>query len=473
MNMKKIRRLWRPLLPIGLVTTALAASGVTPQSFTHHTPIAVSGTGPFYQLVLPMTIYEGMERDDLGDLRVFNGEGEVVPHALLRPETASVTRAKEITVPVFPIVGTQDPQEALALEVRRNADGTLISLRQSAVKPKRAGQVRGAVLDASRVRGDIRSLRLNIGAASTPFHALSVETSQDLEQWRPLKTDAQVVCLEHAGHHIDKTTLEWDSPADKYLRILWQAPESAPAITSASVLAERTAINRPPMLWSTPLPPQSMQNDHYDYRLPGRIPLEQLRIGLAQPNTLVPIDIQRYLPGRSRRHPGGWDSLARTVVFRLDSPQGEVSSPDIVLNDSAVDRLRLVVDGRSGGLGSTPPTLQIGFIPHILVFLPRGKGPYTLAWGAASIQDAALPVSTLVPDYHPNQALVASPATLPALSMHAVLAGKDASAGATTDPSKTQTKGVLWAVLVAGLLVLGGMVVLLLRQIKQNDRPPA
>ncbi len=467
MGIKKFCNRWLFILLIGASTAVLAATSMTPMSFAHRTRIDLSGTGPFYQLVLPIAVYHGIERSDLGDLRVFNGEGEVVPHALLRPATTSVTRAKETPVPMFPITGSQNPQAALALQVRRNQDGTLISLRQSSTTSKHAGAVRGAVLDTSRIHGAIRSLHLTIGAATTPFHALSVETSNDLQQWRLLKSDAQLVRLEHVGQRIENTTIEWDSPADKYLRILWQVPDVAPAITSASVYTEQTALNRAPVLWSDPLSPQPAQNDTYDYPLPGRMPLEQLRIGLAQPNTLAPIHIQRFAPGRSRRHPGGWGTLTQTVVYRLDSPQGEVRSPDIALNYPTTDRLRLVVDGRSGGLGSTPPTLRVGFVPHILVFLPRGNGPYTLAWGSASIKDSALSVSTLVPGYRPDQALAASPAKLQSMAMNAALSRGDTAMG---DAPKTLSKGVLWAVLIAGLLVLAGMTVLLVRQIKQGDR---
>ncbi len=457
------------MLLLGVSTTALSATSATPASFAHQTPIGLTGSGPFYQLVLPMAVYLGLQRNDLGDLRVFNAQGEVVPHALLRPATTSVTQARETPVPMFPILGSEDPQEALALEVRRSQDGTLVSLRTSTVRTPPTGVVRGAVLDSSRIQGDVRALRLSIGAASTPFHALSVETSDDLQQWRVLKSDAQLVRLEHAGQRIEKTTVEWDSPAGKYLRLLWRAPEHAPAITGAAVYTEQIAVNRAPMLWSDPLSPQAAQNDTYDYTLPGRLPLEQLRIGLAEPNTLVPVHLQRFVPGTSRRrHPDTWSSLTRTVVFRLDSPQGEVTSPDIAVNYPALDRLRLVVDGRSGGLGDTPPTLRIGFVPHILVFLPRGAGPYTLAWGSATVKDAALPVSTLVPGYRPDQALIASPADLPSLDRNAVL---PRAHGAAADTPTTRSKGVLWAVLMAGLLVLAGMTFLLVRQIKQGGPP--
>ena len=250
MEIKKCGGRWLLILSMGTPTTMLAANNTTPQSFTHQTRIELTGTGPFYQFIVPMAVYLGIERNDLGDLRVFNGQGEVLPHALLRPATTSVTQAKETPVPMFPIIGDQDPQEAMALEVRRNQDGTLVSLRTSTATPQRTGVVRGLVLDTSRIRGDIRSLHLKMGDVTTPFHALSVETSNDLQQWRLLKNDAQIVRLTHAGQHIEKTTLEWNSVADKYLRLLWRSPELAPAILSASVFTQHTALNHAPMIWS-------------------------------------------------------------------------------------------------------------------------------------------------------------------------------------------------------------------------------
>lgn len=462
------------LFSTALLSAAVAAQtpSLKPDAFANRSGIEVTGAGPFHQLALPMSVYQRVQRSDLGDLRVFNAQGEVVPHALLRSASTLESHSKEISVPMFPInaaraSGNEDGD--MSIEVRKNADGTLVSIRQSAAQNKSTSIVRGVLLDTSKIKSGVQSLRLTVGQTKSPFHFFSIETSDDLQRWRMLKHDAQLVRLEHEGQRIEKDSVAWDHDAGKYLRILWADPQQAPIITAAAVGVVQNAVNRAPMIWSDAIAPSQVEKSAYDYALPGRMPLEQLRINLAQTNTLAPLQIQHYVARSSRRHEqGSWDNLAHTVVFRLKSPQGEASSPDIVLNGNPENQLRLVVDARSGGIGNVPPTLQVGFVPHILVFLARGEGPYTLAWGAAAVGNAALAVTTLIPGYKDGQKLTASSATLQAL------ASKQAGAVVAATPpeaSKPASKGVLWAVLIAGVLVLGGMAWALVRQMKQASTP--
>ncbi len=453
------------MLPSMALTFVISAhaEGVTSDAFAYRSRITLSGPGPFHQLTLPLAVYQGVQRHDLGDLRVFNGQGEVLPHALLRIEPAAVSQVKEVTVPVFPIVASKERGGEMAVEVRRNGDGTLVAIRPQQVSGKDATVVRGTILDASQLpKSSVHALRLEVGATVNPFHSFTLETSDDLQQWRLLKDDAQLVRLQQ------KNSVEWEASTGKYLRILWTEPEQAPQIVTATLRVAQTSMKPTPLLWSDPIAPARAEKDTYEYVLPGRMPLEQVRIGLPQANTLAPLDIQQYMEGSSRRRRASWQTFTHEVVFRLQTPQGEIRSPDIPLNLPALDRLRLAVDGRSGGLGKDgTPTLQIGFVPHILVFLARGEGPFLLAWGGASIGNAALPAATLIPGYRDDN-LSASPATLQPVSI------KDTAQSAATDAgvakgATTTPKGVLWGVLIAGVLVLGGMAWMLVRQMKQGE----
>lgn len=436
-----------------------------PDSFAYQSRIDLAGSAPFHQLVLPLAVYQGVRQADLADLRVFNGQGEVVPHALIRSEPVTTSQVTETPLPLFPIIAPSGKREGTAdllVQVRRNADGTLISVREPQASAAAQGVVvQGALLDASHAAAGVRSLKLEVGPTATPFHPLTVETSDDLQHWRLLKGDAQLVRLEHEGRRVEKNTVEWEADAGKYIRVLWRTPEQAPAITSAMASATRVATAAPAMTWTEPMAPVRTQNDSYEYTWQGRLPLEQLRIGLAQPNTLAPIRIQYFVPAASRRDRDSWETLAQTVAYRLQSPQGDVRSPDIPLNRPALDSLRLAVDGRIGGIGGAP-TLQIGFVPDVLVFLARGEGPFKLAWGAAGVQNAALPASTLIPGYRGDTKLDALTARLQPVAIDAAPRAPAADAR-TVGPASKQ---VLWIVLIAGVLLLAGMTWALVKQMK-------
>jgi Protein of unknown function (DUF3999) len=64
--------------------TASAASADLLQEFETRTPITLQGDGPYYQLTLPLDAQFGSHFLDMRDLRVFNGQGEMVPFSLIK-----------------------------------------------------------------------------------------------------------------------------------------------------------------------------------------------------------------------------------------------------------------------------------------------------------------------------------------------------------------------------------------------------
>ncbi|MES2207015.1 MAG: DUF3999 domain-containing protein [Pseudomonadota bacterium] len=465
--MKKIRFLLLSLLTCMCFSAHANADSnssqlLKPQSFAYQAAIDLKGTGPFHQLTIPMAVYQSIRHGDLSDIRIFNGQGNIVPHALITPRpVAAVLHEKEQEVPFFPIhASLANASDDLSMEVQRNSDGTLISLRQSTVSTNEKDRhvIKGVVVDLSQIKEAVHSLRIEAEPSKNPFHAFTIDTSNDLQQWRTLKSDAQLVRLEHAGQRIEKNTVDWEGYSEKYLRIVWQDPTQAPAIKgiSAQIIHSTAQLNA--LIWSDAFLPTRAQEQLYEYHLPGFMPLEQLRIELSQANTVAPISIQTYnrADSSSQHHSKGvWITLEKSIVFRLTSPQGEVHSSDISLQHSAENQLRLVADPRSGNVFQIPPAIRIGFTPHTLVFLQNGTGPFTLAWGMNASQSTTLPIETLIPGYRDDQPLVASPAMLAPIKLptpyQAPLSDND-------DSEKKSSKPLLWALLITGVLILGGMV---------------
>jgi hypothetical protein len=468
------------LLVALLGTSASAELAVKPTQFAFRSIIQINEKGPYQQVSLPLAVYQGLASPDLADLRVFNEKGEVMPYAIVPRESSVETRRSEQSVPFFPLhtpagngvngSGAGD----IAVTIRQTGDGTLVSVRQSAATASPAELVHGLVLDASKLPGSVRSLRLVAASGTSPFHAYTIESSQDLQHWRMLKRDAQLVRLAHEGHRVDLDGAEWDVPADRYLRLLWAYPQRAPVISSVLLSSVERQQAAPQRIWSAEIRPSAVHGGDYEYVWTGQMPLEMLRINLPQINTLAPLAIQQPLIRSSRhRHRDElrWTTLAQSVVYRLESPQGEIRSPDIALHKSVANHLRLSLDQRAGKLGEAPPTLQIGFVPREIVFLARGAGPFVLAWGASGVQRVDLPLSTLLPE-------PAGQAQLPARQASLSLADDAANEPTTTagkavvaESGPASNKWILWLVLLTGLLILGGMARALTRQLRPGEKP--
>ena len=72
-----------------LLAYAAAAAAQSPHDFAFGIPLATEGDDAFYRVELPAAVYTGAVRSDLGDMRVFNGDGAVVPFAFV-PRAAAV-----------------------------------------------------------------------------------------------------------------------------------------------------------------------------------------------------------------------------------------------------------------------------------------------------------------------------------------------------------------------------------------------
>jgi hypothetical protein len=122
-----------------LAQTSLAPS---PEQFQWHQPVLIQGGEAIYRFDLPETAYTGLVRQDLGDLRVFNGSGEPVPFALLRYQAPPIVDTRGIALPHFPLHDLgRDGNERLALDVRRQSDGSLIALSLASGKTQQPGRL--------------------------------------------------------------------------------------------------------------------------------------------------------------------------------------------------------------------------------------------------------------------------------------------------------------------------------------------
>ncbi|MET0733927.1 MAG: DUF3999 family protein, partial [Casimicrobiaceae bacterium] len=71
------------MMTVGAAMLALAAQAQSPADFAWRLPLSTTRDGAFFRVDVPPSLYEGAVRADLGDVRVFNGEGAAVPLAFL------------------------------------------------------------------------------------------------------------------------------------------------------------------------------------------------------------------------------------------------------------------------------------------------------------------------------------------------------------------------------------------------------
>ncbi|MFJ2686420.1 DUF3999 domain-containing protein [Pseudomonas sp. NPDC087342] len=444
---------WLGAVAMGVALSASAQE--KPSDFSTQVPLSVSGEGPWYRLELPLSVQLNARQTDLSDVRVFNAAGEAQAYALARETAQSAENRSTTDVKWFPLYSSADATErAPSVRVQSSANGTLVEVQPSTQLEAGEEVLRGWLLDASGIKAPLQQLILDWTSERDGFQRFSIEASDDLQLWQSWG-EGQVARLSFADERVEQHEVGLPGQSARYLRLLWNSPQSAPVLTSAQLESASTRSLPLPLVWSQPLAGTRLKDGEYTWQLPMGLNLERVQVELSQPNSLAPVT----LSGR-RESSLPWQSLSAGLLYRLTQNGQDVVQNELQLSGQTVQQLKLTVDERGGGLGAEAPTVKFAVRSTQVVFLARGAGPYTLALGSATVKTANLPLSTLIPDYSPAKFAALGKATVD--SGAAVTQAPTAVAAATADTN--WKKFGLWAVLLLSVLFLAVMAFSLLRK---------
>jgi len=444
------------------MAAANVAVSETLSEFSVHAPLELRGSGPYYQISLPLDVTFASHFTDLRDLRVFNAQGETMPFSLTHGQSRTEQALQKTNLTWFPLYSSAEPTSGDMPEIRvtRNAEGTVVSVTKANEKEVKGKKLRGYLLDASQSKNAFQTLELDWDSNVSGFQQLSIEASDDLKNWHTWQDAARLARFEYNGQHIERKDIELTGQHANYLRLQWRDIDQAPPLKSAVLTTSSSTYQSAPFLWSTPFAPSHSDNDEYEYQLARLVPAERIRIAIPQINALAPVEIW----GKGDAN-GSWYRITQTVLYRLQAGGKEWQQPDIQLSAQPVRYLKLKVDKRSGGLGQGVPTLSIGLTSRQLVFLGRGQAPFVLAVGSDAAKSANLPITTLIPGYGTDNSPLVSGAELGML-------GSSSSTGGEVPISKKSgifdnvnwNTVILWIILLTGVTALGVMAARLSRK---------
>lgn len=417
---------------------------------------------PVYQAVLPEEVYRVSRRDDLGDLRVFNAQGEPVPHALMPPSPAEAA-ARRMALPFFPLHGDDGAsRQPLNVKVIRDQNGTIVNINE---EPPKTGPrtVTGYLIDATRVETPLTKMYLQWEKSNGFVANVSLSSSDNLAHWSKVVDSAGIADLVHGGERLTRRYIEFRPVKAKYLRIDW--PAAAQGSPVVAIDAEAAPVRQEPVATWLVLEAQRMESEagteSFAFDTAGRFPVDRLNLELPENNSLLRATVwsraDAKLPWR-QRHAG--------LFYRLQPGMpGSGIRNEFVPMTRTTDRYWRVDMAPDNGLGRRAPKLELGWRGDRVTFLARGSGPYTLAFGSHEAAGVEQPVEQLLRALEQKNQDV-RPITA-AVGERMVLGGEDRlQPGSRPVPWR---KLVLWSVLIGGVLLLAGMAVGLMRQMGKPE----
>jgi hypothetical protein len=427
------------LIGLTVVPILCGAADLSPRDFAFGLPVVTTKEAAVYRFALPLAVYRGTVRDDLGDVRLFNAQSEAVPYSLLRPAPPAQTHETAAALPIFPLHGNsrvvidgvrltiETPGSALNLQTQRG-DGANTAVNQY-------------ILDGRALNTAVAALRLNWPETVSDYSGrVKIEVSDDLGTWQTLVAAAPTANLHANGQALIENRVALAPTKAKFWRISWVGPP--PRFELTAVLAE--PADSPVESVHAGLDVDGMTNpeatDSDVFDLGAHLPVSRLNVMLPEANTVDTIELS------SRRAPTDpWRTITQAGFYRLKAQDGEQQNApiEIGIDRDRYWRARII---RGGGLPQTPLRLHVEWIPNEVTFLARGQAPFLLVYGNSTATGAEADLSQI-----PADAEIAS-ATVGTLQ---VLGGANRL---TPKPAAfSWVRMALWGALLLAVALLGWM----------------
>jgi hypothetical protein len=447
--MKKLFTLWF------LVPLAVLAAEPTLEDFAAGFEITTDGNAAIYRVPLPAAVYDTATRDDLGDIRVFNGEKQLIPHAIRHRQDTGAMETVRTDVPFFPLPNDLATGEG-RLDITVRDDGAIVAIKMNEVTGKEAdGGTKRYILDLSSLKSNVDALEFTIISSEKNYlKRAMLEASDDLNYWSPLLQNAALSSLQYAGHDLVKDRINLSGNKPKYLRFTWQDEIKQLRITGvrATFDSHSTQYER---TWSTITGVGSKEKNKqvYDFDTGGVFPVEQVDILLPEDNSLIEATLKSRKIAKD-----DWRVRDTGLFYHLKMKDTHLERGPVTIGYTTDRYWRLEVKNENG-MGSAPPQMKFAWQADELYFLARGKGPFILAYGNADAEAPGKPVDALMHALSDNQQ--SELLTAATLGRPIELKGDDA----LKPGMKIHWQRILlWSVLVIGVLVIATITLRLFKQ---------
>ncbi|WP_395687722.1 DUF3999 family protein [Caenimonas koreensis] len=438
-----------------------------PSQFAWRAPVELPANASLARVALPAPALMRMQSADARDVRVFNAAGEAVAFAVIGAGPAAAAPATRTgMLPAMPLfsaaAGAADRPRKGAMKVRiADADRSVwVQIDGQLPLDPNASKINSVIVD---LRAQAKPLSAIVVHGTLPLNApvqVTASTSADLASWIDLPVRGRLYRFEPAGAP-SNDTLEFESPATlerRYLRLDWAGQEGVAVTAIEGVIASATPA---PERAHGDLPAARVENKGLEFQLGFATPVAALTLATPRANTLLPV---RVLARNEVSQP--WRVIAQTVVYRVGEAGKDVTNSALPLNGVSARWLR--VESVNGvDLSASPLSATVQFDPVQLVFVATGSPPFELAVGRAATAAAALPAGMLAGTLGGKRLDEVALATLGA----AVVSSPSEASGGFLDRLRpegvSQRAALLWAVLLGGVLLLGGVGWTLMRQLKR------
>lgn len=439
-----------------------AQASELPAGYAYTAPLTVSGKDVVLQVRLPQGVYLQARSTALDDLRVFDATGKVQPYALVQPAAQAQASRRQIPAKLFPVGMAPGVRRDTRndVDVRTSADGMSVSVATR--HQPGANAPRGAIMLDLGTRERVDALVFTLPASAGNYQGqVQLEVSDDLQHWDTVGYASLNWLANSNRDTLSSNRMEFDARTFRYGRLAWRSGEP---VQFAAVVAEtEEAAPAAPAMDSVTIAPRAgaVAGDLvYDAAI--AIPVRRMALVFGEANVVMPAQVGQYVVRASRK---GATSMEEVFAPRLQSTFFKISQGGKTRSAGELDLGLAHAQSwvlRPLAPSAVQPKMKLSWTPASLVFMAGGTAPYTLHVGSPGAQPGQRSLSQVAPGFSDEELAGLEQAAVGALEPNRAKALEADRQGA----DGRWRIAALWAVLLAGVAVLGWMAWRLLGQMK-------
>ena len=399
--------------------------------------IELSGNaGSLLSLAIPGSVYRGLERPDLGDMRVYDAGGNPAPF-LIRTVRGKIETLPETTVPILAWDENTRRFGAQGIEIN-TPDAAVIITGQR-------GEEKGIAYLADLSGLDSAPSKLILDFEKNDYFnaALTIRSSDDLSRWNDYGKTQTAAFYNNPG--TDKN--EFTIPQGRYL--LLNFDRTIPAINSGVVCFDPAEI--PVLDEAHFFGIKSADGKKASYDTGGCFPAAKIKFILSKPDSIRVVIRESNEPesGKNDRY---WFSAGETIIYRIEAP-GKEPSMNGALDAAGFSGPYWEIEALGEQAFTEIPVMSLLWETRELIFLARGQGPWVLAYGNA---DCGQPAPLLS---------IGEEAIFPAAIGKQTFIRKNI----TEDSEQGLKQIILWGVLILSAAAVSALAVYIIKSAKKME----
>ena len=422
------------------------------------------------QINLPIDVYSKMYRNDLGDLRIFSAEGQLVPHQVTRAENLISTQIQNLTFYPFNKEQANDAGN-INIEINQSTGKQQLKINQSLnfMDEKNSTEYQYIIENNQFDNGKSQSKNQNNYPAlckmklywkqSIPslILGLKLESSSDLQRWNSLSSILNISRLNYADSQLVRDEIEFRCTSEPYLRLTWVKQEDEQdlkqdnKITLTSIQGFYTQKDANQIQWKQFSQPKYNEDGHWLFESDVVAPIVKMEFKTPQTGLFY----KGALFSRDNKEQK-WRYRQQITQYNLNLGDSDLHSNPFVLSGVNDRYWKFEPSIETKFTATQLPEINAAWLTNKVLFIAQGSEPFQLAFGNPNIPPAKRSnLNNLI------QSLQQSSSTIDMVSLDNII---DGDKSFSREGKTNWKKIVLWVVLLLGTAMLAFMANRLFRQ---------